>query len=507
MSSLDFIIRRGRQRHPDRVAVIEGDLTWTWRDLDREVNRAALALRGLGIGPERRVAAAGYNSAAYLALYYGAARLGATICPLNYLSTVDELQYVLRDLDPALVLVEDEFRDAVLASRPSDEVEVVQFGRHSTRWQALTQQTDADELLPLPDPEAVHVILYTSGTTGRPKGVCHTQRAHYLDGLGAALGYGLRESDRYVVHAPSFHAASWDHAKLLLVSDGSVVITPRFDPVALMEATSRHEASILFGVPAVLAQLLAHPRWHEFDLSHVRLVYFGGALGSPQVLADFAAALGRAVEYVQIYGLTEAGPFVTMARGSTVSRKPNSIGKVVPGAMVELVDPATGRPVPVGTPGELVVQSETVMKGYWRNEEATRAALRGGWLHTGDLAVRDDDGDLEIVDRLKDMVRSGGENVYAAEVERVLLTHSDVAEAAVVGLPDERWDERVVACLVPRAGRSLDADEVRAFCRERLAGYKVPRQVVVMATFPRTGVGKIAKRRLKDHLQDEEQQR
>lgn len=277
-------------------------------------------------------------------------------------------------------------------------------------------------------------------------------------------------------------------------------MTPRFDPVSLMRATTEHKATILFGVPAVLRQLLTHPRWPEFDLTTVRLVYFGGALGSPRVLTDFAAALGRTIEYVQIYGLTEAGPFVTMADDATVTRKPKSIGKAVPGVQIELIDPDTGAEVGTGETGELVISSETLMAGYWRDDEATAAASWNGWLRTGDLAVRDADGDFEIVDRRKDMVRTGGENVYAAEVERVLLEHPAIVDAAVVGLADEKWDERVVACLILEPGRSLDAEEVRAFCRERLAAYKVPKQIEVLEAFPRTGIGKVAKQRLRDAL-------
>ena len=229
----------------------------------------------------------------------------------------------------------------------------------------------------------------------------------------------------------------------------------------------------------------------------MRLVLSGGALGAATTNREFEAALGRAIDFLQIYGLTEAGPFVSALPPTLADEKPTSIGRPLPGVELAIVDPETGTELPPGAVGEIAVRSSTVMEGYWRSPEATAAAIRGGWLHTGDLGLRDADGDHFLVDRLKDMIRSGGENVYAAEVERVLLEHPAVLEAAVVGLPDERWDERVVAVLVPRPGSTPDPDDVRAFCRARLAAYKVPKQVEVMDELPRTGLGKIAKHELR----------
>jgi acyl-CoA synthetase (AMP-forming)/AMP-acid ligase II len=506
MLTLDFIVRRGASRTPDRVAVIEGDAQWTWRDFDAEVNRAAAALSELGVGTGDRVAAAGYNSAEYLALYYGAARLGAIICPLNYLCAEPELRYMIGDLEPTAVLAEAEFDDKVraAAAAAAPEATVLSFnGGPDTDWAERLARADATVEFPPPDPESVHIVMYTSGTTGRPKGVCHTQRAHYLDGLNTALGYGLTPADRYVVHAPSFHAASWDHAKIFLIADGSIVITPKFDPVTLMEATARHRATVLFGVPAVLRMLLTHQRWDEFDLSSVRLVYFGGALGPLTILEEFAEAVNRPIDFVQIYGLTEGGPFATIAPPETVKAKPKSIGKPVPGVQLEIVDPETGERVPDGEVGEIVLRSATVMSGYWRNPEATAQALRDGWLHTGDLGVRDAEGDIEIVDRLKDMIRTGGENVYAAEVERVLVSHPAVVEAAVIGVPDERWDERVVAVVALREPNALDEAQLQEYCREHLARYKVPKEIRFTEDFPRTGVGKIAKPQLREWFTQE----
>jgi acyl-CoA synthetase (AMP-forming)/AMP-acid ligase II len=496
MAALDFLVSRAAAVRPGQVAVIDGDVALTWRDLDARVSRAADALRSLGLTAGDRVAAAAYNSLDYLALYYGAARLGAVVCPLNYLCAPDELEYVLADFEPALVVAGDGFEEMVFAAA-REGAQWLTFAD----WAVRVAAGDPAATFPPVDPRSIHVVMYTSGTTGRPKGVCHSHLAHYLDGFGTALGYGLRRDDRYVVHAPSFHGASWDHLKLFFACDGSIVLTPRFDVEAVLSAISRHRVTVLFAVPAVLRRLLEHPTFADHDLTSLRMVLFGGAIGSLDVLGEFAAAVGgRGIAYQQIYGLTEAGPFVTVSPPETVARKPLSVGRALPGTQMDLRDPASGRSCAPGEIGEIVVRGPVIMDGYWRNAEATAAAIVDGWLHTGDLAIRDADGDYQIVDRLKDMVRSGGENVYAAEVERVLMTHPAVSEAAVVGLPDERWDERVVAAVSPAAGATIDPEAVRAHCREHLAAYKVPKQVEVVDDFPRTGLGKIAKSDLRARL-------
>jgi fatty-acyl-CoA synthase len=493
MTTLDAIVRRGATNYPERHALADTRVSWNWSQFDEQVNKTAAALRDAGVGPGDRVAAADYNSCAYFALYFGVARSGAVIAPLSYLAAPGELAHVLADFEPKLVIAGEPFAERISAATSAP---VVTFGE----WQARVDAAEPGAEFGDPDPRAPFRVLYTSGTTGLPKGACHSQEALYLDGLMTAIGYRLTSADTYAVHAPSFHAASWDHAKLFLISDGNCVILPRFEPQALLEAVAAHRVTVLFGVPAVLRLLIDHPGFADYDLSSVRLVYFGGALGAAGIFSDFAAALGRDVDFMQIYGLTESGPFVTVSPPETALRKLSSIGRPVPGVIVRLVDPETGAEVTGDGVGELCVKAPTTMLGYWRNPEATALAIRDGWLHTGDLARRDSDGDFAIVDRLKDMVRSGGENVYAAEVERALLLHPGIADAAVVGLPDARWDERVVAVVIAATGAELDERAVREHCRAHLTAFKVPKQVEFTDAFPRTGLGKIAKHVLRDQL-------
>ncbi|WP_228431289.1 class I adenylate-forming enzyme family protein [Baekduia soli] len=493
--TLDAIVRRGAGQQPGRVAVIDRLGSWTWRELEEQVTRSAAALRAAGVGPGDRVAAIDTTSAEYLALYYGAARAGAVLCPLNYLSAADELEYLLADLEPSLVLAGPEFAaaTAAAAARAVPDTPVVGFGEPDAEWAGRRAGADPAAELEAPDPDGLHLILYTSGTTGRPKGACHTQRATYVDAFYGAIGYGARPEDTYLVHAPSFHCACWDHAKMYLSVDATLRILPRFEAGAALEAIERDGVTSLFGVPPVLRALLNHPRRPATDLSTLRTVIYGGALGELGVLDELREAVPGPLALYQTYGLTEGGPYVTAAAPALTAAKPGSIGRAVPGVEIALRDPDTGADVVDGAVGELCARSPSIMQGYWRNPEATAAAIRDGWLHTGDLARRDEDGDLHIVDRLKDMIRSGGENVFAAEVERVLMADPRVLEAAVIGLPDERWGERTVAIVVPNAGMAIDADDVRAWCRERLAAYKVPKQVELTAELPRTGLGKVAK--------------
>jgi fatty-acyl-CoA synthase len=439
-----------------------------------------------------------YNSATYFALYYGAARLGAILSTLSYLAAPKELEYVIADFDPHLLLAGPEFHDRVAAAAPGREV--IRMTGDGAEWQRRWASADASAGFAPVDPASLHLVMYTSGTTGRPKGVAHTQAAHWYDGIVSALGYRLNPLDRYLVHAPSFHAACWDHAKIFLISDGSIVLLPRFEPEPAMEQISRHGVTVLFGVPAVLKMLMQHPTWPDHDLSSIRMVYYGGALGSPSILTEFAEALGRDVDYLHVYGLTEGGPFTSAQTPERIMAKPDSIGWPMPGVEMDIVDPKTGEPLPWGEIGEIVVRAPSNMHGYWNNPEATEAALRDGWLHTGDLGRRDDDGDFYIVDRLKDMIRTGGENVYAKEVEVALLEHPDVEDAAVIGVPDERWDEKVVAAVQPKAGREIDPEVLREFCAEYIARYKLPKQIVFVSEFPRTGLGKISKHVLKANL-------
>ena len=498
MQTLDSIVERGARTYPDTVALIDGDLSWTWSEFDAAVNRAAAALQASGIGHGDRVGACDLNSATYFALYFGAARIGAILSTLSYLAAPKELEYVIGDFDPHLLLAGPDFQEQVAAA--SGGRPVVTMTGPGAEWQRRLDAADPAEGFARVDPESLHLVMYTSGTTGRPKGVAHTQAAHYYDGLVSALGYRLNPLDRYLVHAPSFHAACWDHAKMFLISDGSITLLPKFDPEQAMQRISRDEVTVLFGVPAVLKLLMQHPCWPGYDLSTIRMVYYGGALGSPSILTEFAEALGRDVDYLHVYGLTEGGPFTSAQTPERIMAKPDSVGWPMPGVEMEIVDPETARSVPWGEIGEIVVRAPSNMHGYWNQPEATAQVLRDGWLHTGDLGRRDADGDFYIVDRLKDMIRTGGENVYAKEVEVALLEHPGVEDVAVVGVPDDRWDEKVVAAVQPKARTVLDTADLHEFCTEYLARYKIPQVFVVVDEFPRTGLGKISKHVLKADL-------
>ena len=486
---------------PDRVALIDSGGARTWGWLQARVEAFAAGLARYGVGRGAAVAVAEAPVADMVALYLATARAGAVLIPLNLRWREAELRRVREVITPALALAAAEHRAVAAAAVPAATA-------------TLASDPDAswgDRLAAaggaVPEPEGgyddPHLLLFTSGTTGRPKAAVLGQRRSVGDAAAAALASGVRAGDRLLGYQPLFHTGGWDFLKQYLLVGGSAVLMSSFDPDQAVELIERHRCTSLFAVPLVLLRIMESPRFADADLSSLRRLMFASYDPSDLILTAADAfrsrgAAGLTLEHV--YGQTEAGSFITTLR-SEDARRPEaleSVGTPVPGVTVGLLDPRL-RPVAPGEIGEVCVKAETVMLGYLGDPAATAEAFRGGWLHTGDLGRQDAAGRLRLSGRLKEMIRTAGENVYPKEVEQVLAAHPQVTDCAVFGVPDARWDERVVAVVVGGGdpGRAAPReDELIAYLKARLAGYKVPRKIQVVPAIPKTPAGKTARQLL-----------
>ena len=503
------IIRNHARARGGSTALVVGEDTHTYRDLWARVERTAGALAARGIGRGDRVAVLAKNSLEYVQLYFATAAIGAMLVPLNFWHRGPEHAYTVGDAEPALWFVEAGYDEVAREAREAHpDLPVLRIpGPEGDRadWDAFLAAAVEPPAVEVHDDDP-HMILYTSGTTGRPKGAMLSHRRTVDDALAMATVLRAHDRDVFMNYFPPFHVGNWDHMKPFLLVGGTVILLREFDPGVVLDLLPRHRVSVVLGVPTMLHALITHERFAATDTSSVRLLYYGAydPSGIMDRTADALGARAGKVEFAHTYGLTEGGPFVTWCPPADVFARWGSIGRAMPGVDVALLDDA-GAEVRPGEPGEICVRGPR-MSGYWRNPEATAAALAGGWLHTGDVAVADADGFLTIVDRLKDMIRSGGQNVWSKEVEDCLAHHPDVADAAVIGLPDPVYEEQVVAVVVPtgevpdgEAAAAL-AEDLTAFVRARLAGYNTPRRVHFLAEFPRTAVGKIQKHVLRERF-------
>jgi fatty-acyl-CoA synthase len=460
----EFLTERARLA-PKRVAVEAGGREWTYAELDARSDEIAATLEA-----GARVSTLTGNTPEHVAIFFACAKAGAILHPISWRLAPAEIAFQLDDAEPAVFLVEDEYRALAEA--------------------ALELATVRPALaLPLrapnpraPKPDDPLLLIYTSGTTGKPKGALLTHANCFWTNLSFDLATGLTADDVVLQVLPQFHCGGWNVQPLLAWWKGARVVLERgFDAARALELIETRRVTTMMGVPANYLFMAQEPRFAETDLSSLRLAVVGGA-PMPVPLLDTWGR--RGVDIVQGYGLTEAAPNVLCLPPEDARRKAGSAGRPYPYVDCRL-----------SGDGELLVRGPNVFPGYWRNPEATSAAFVDGWLATGDLAERDDEGDYWIRGRVKELVVSGGENVYPAEIEAVLHEHPDVVEAAVIGVPDERWGEVCAAFVVLRA--PIGDDELAEHCRARLARFKVPKSFHVVDELPRNSLGKVVKSELR----------
>jgi fatty-acyl-CoA synthase len=483
--------RRAR-RTPHRTALIHQSTTTSYAELHERTTRLAHALRGAGVRRGDRIAYLGANHPSCLETLFAAGVLGAVFVPLNTRLAGPEIAYQLADAG-ARVLVHAPAHGE-LVDELSGETEVrtrITVGPEYEQLLASAPAEPIDEQVTLDD---LCVIMYTSGTTGRPKGAMLTHGNLTWNAVNALIDQDLTADDVALVSAPLFHTAGLNMLTLpVLLKGGRCVVVEAFDPGGTIDLIEQHRITFMFGVPTMFDQVARHPRWADADLSSLRILNCGG---SPVPVPLIAAYQERGLTFQQGYGMTEASGGILFLDAEHAVSKAGSAG--VPHFFSDVRVVLSGlSPAGVGETGEVVARGPHVMRGYWGLPEETAAAFTEGWLRTGDAARADEDGYVTIVDRLKDMIISGGENIYPAEVEEAVLAHPDIVECAVIGVPDEKWGEVGRAVVVLREGASLEPGELLAALSGQLAKYKIPKSVVVVDSLPHTASGKLHKARVR----------
>jgi len=507
-------LARAVAAHGDREALVvrHQDIRWTYAELDERVDQVARGLLALGLEPGDRIGIWSPNCAEWVVVQYASARAGVILVNVNPSYRANELRYVLDQSGCRLLIAATAFKTSDYAAmveevRPACErlEQVVFLG--TPDWDGLLEQgvgvsenelRERAETLQFDDPIN---IQYTSGTTGFPKGATLSHHNILNNGFFVGEACGYTPEDRICIPVPFYHCFGMVMGNLGATSHGAcmVIPAPSFEPAATLAAVQEERCTSLYGVPTMFIAQLDHPGFDGYDLSSLRT---GIMAGSPCPVEVMRKVLERMhMSGVTIcYGMTETSPVSTQTGADDdIEHRTGTVGRVHPHVEVKLIDPADGRCVARGEPGELCTRGYSVMLGYWEEPDRTAEAIDAAdWMHTGDLATMDGDGYVQIVGRSKDMVIRGGENVYPREIEEFLYTHPDVADVQVVGVPDPHYGEEIAAFVIAREGAALDTEAVREFCAGRIAHYKVPRYVICVDEFPMTITGKIQKFKLRD---------
>jgi acyl-CoA synthetase (AMP-forming)/AMP-acid ligase II len=499
--SLANVLRRLARQRPGHEALVSGERRLTFGELDERSSRVASGLISAGVGSGDRVAVLVKNGTEFYEIDFGVSKANGTLAALNWRLSAFELAAILADARPTVVIADPEFEHLVgPAAERSWDMQVITIGDQYEQW--LADSSPEDPQVPS-SPDDVMLVLYSSGTTGLPKGVMLTNaNLSYIELMATEL-FRMTSDSVHLVVAPLFHIGGGGTGLTTTTLGGRTVILQDVRPDAMLEAIERERVTHAFMVPAVIQRLIESPDARRRDLSSLQYISYGGAPMTETLLRNALDALGCG--FIGCYGMTEtAGTVTSLPPEEHVFEGPDahklrSVGRELPWHSVRVTDLETGEEAAPGKVGEIWVKSGMNMKGYFEQPEATAGTLvAGGWLRTGDGAYRDADGYFFLADRIKDMIISGGENVYPAEVENVLAAHPDVGEVAVIGVPHEKWGETVKAVVVPRPGTGPNPAELIAFSRERLAHYKCPTSVEYIGELPRNPSGKVIKKTLRE---------
>lgn len=503
-------LRRAVQLYRNQPAILDGETRMTWKEQGERIPRLAGALQSLGIGDDDKVAILMLNGYRYFELFYGTLWAGGVMVPLNIRLAPPEIIYQINESDATVLVVDDTFAAMLpaMAGKTPNLKHVIFASPNPPPEGCLSYDNLVASSDPVPDAERdgedTAGIFYTGGTTGRPKGVMLTHDNLMANSMNGLLANRATKDDVYLHVAPMFHLADCSSTWGLTMVGATHAFIPGFDPVAMMKAMQGYRVTLGLMIPTMLNMIINHPQFEEFDLSSIRCVLYGASPIPTAVLKKALKVLPA--DYVQGYGMTELSPLVTMLppEDHVIDGTPQQLMRLKSAgfslftAEVRVMDENDSE-LPLGEIGEICARGPMVMKGYWKQPEATAEAKRNGWMHTGDAGYMDEDGYVYLVDRTKDMIVSGGENVYSVEVEAALHEHEGVLEAAVIGIPHEEWGEAVHAVVVLRPGAQIVEEELIVHCHERIANYKCPKSIsFVEDQLPKSGAGKILKRDLRE---------
>jgi len=498
-------LRRSARRNPDKMALRFETEELTYAQFDRMVNQAAQAILAAGLAKGERAAVLSRNSLDFAILNFALAKAGVIMVPINYMLNTDDIAYIVGHAEVNACFVSPEYLPVTAKAlqktglSPKLLATISKPAEPADGWvpfrEFISQFSDDEPEVELSEEDVVH-ILYTSGTESKPKGVMLSHGNVLSEYVSTIIDGGMTEEDVAVHALPLFHSAQL-HCFLgpYVYLGGSGIILEQATPALMLKAVEQFRATQLFCPPTVWIALLRSPDFAARDLSSLQKCYYGAAIMPVEILKELNERLPQASFY-NFYGQTEVAPLATVLKPHDQIRKAGSAGKPALNVETRIVDDA-GREVPSGTIGEIVHRTSHAMLGYFRDEEKSAAAFRDGWFHSGDLGIMDEEGYITIVDRKKDMIKSGGENIASREVEEVIYQHPQVSEVAVIGVPHPYWIEAVTAVVVPKPGQSLEPHEIIAFCKERLSAFKVPKYAVIAEQLPRNPSGKILKRELR----------
>ncbi|MFH1139033.1 MAG: long-chain fatty acid--CoA ligase [Pseudomonadota bacterium] len=491
------------QLSPSREAIKYGDLTLTWRRFNERVNQAAQALQANGLKKGDRVAVLMGNNNQYLEIMFALAKTGGMMTPLNFRLSVPELQFIINDCTPAALVYSPEFTEVVRGLRglcPSLHAFICETAGSALGdpdYESWIGGRSVEE--PVPDEEVglddTVIIMYTSGTTGRPKGARLLHQNMIWNGVNSQVVNAYTQDDVSLCSAPMFHIGAMNVSVTpMLYAGGKVVVQRFFDPGGALKLLAGEKASLMFGVPVMFQFMTMVPEWQAADFSHLRFFVAGGAPCSRDLIKTY---LAKDAHFVQGYGMTETAAGLSLLTAAHALDKIGSAGQPLFHAELKIVD-LQGNGLGPNQVGEIIAKGPNIIREYWNLPEETSRNFHDGWLHTGDMGYLDEDGFLYITDRKKDMYISGGENVYPAEVESILLGFPQITEVAVIGVPDDKWGETGLAIVTPASGVEFSEEAFFAYCKENLAGYKRPRKVIVSdKPLPRTATGKLIKKDLR----------